>query len=140
MNKFILRALSGICGLISLVAHADTLSLSPTIYTNQETAIGLTVQYQADESLLWWGAGIRTLSEEHDDANPVLDLSLSRAFNITDSIAFVMSGGVSDFNPFVEYASSLALTPTSAVMLGGRTTFFDSHNKNELLMSFKKAL
>ncbi|HDO1319338.1 TPA: hypothetical protein P2R03_000773 [Aeromonas veronii] len=140
MNKFILRALSGICGLISLVAHADTWSLSPTIYTNQETAIGLTVQYQADESLLWWGAGIRTLSEEHDDANPVLDLSLSRAFNITDSIAFVMSGGVSDFNPFVEYASSLALTPTSAVMLGGRTTVFDSYNKNELLMSFKKAL
>lgn len=140
MNNFILRALSGICGLISLVAYADTWSLSPAIYTNQETAIGLTVQYQAEESLLWWGAGIRTLSEEHDDANPVLDLSLSRAFNITDSIAFVMSGGVSDFNPFVEYASSLALTPTSAIILGGRTTFFESNNKNELLVSFKKTL
>ncbi len=100
----------------------------------------MTLQYQADGSLLWWGAGIRTLSEEHDDANPVLDLSLSRAFNITDSIAFVMSGGVSDLNPFVEYASSLALTPDSAVMLGGRTTFFDNHNKNELLLSFKKIL
>ncbi|WP_429018785.1 hypothetical protein [Aeromonas allosaccharophila] len=140
MNKLIFRVMSGICGLISLVAHADIWSLSPTIYTNHEAAIGMTLQYQADGSLLWWGAGIRTLSEEHDDANPVLDLSLSRAFNITDSIAFVMSGGVSDLNPFVEYASSLALTPDSAVMLGGRTTFFDNHNKNELLLSFKKIL
>ena len=137
MNKIIFRAIGYICGLISLVAHADTWSLSPAIYKNQETAIGLTLQYQAAESKLWWGAGIRTLS---DDANPVLDLSLSRAFSITDSIAFVMSGGVSDFNPFVEYASSLALTPTSAVMLGGRTTFFENHNKNELLVSFKKTL
>ncbi|WP_395950142.1 hypothetical protein ACFWHB_10650 [Aeromonas mytilicola subsp. aquatica] len=140
MNKCIFRAIGCICGLISLVAHADTWSLSPAIYTNHETALGLTLQYQAEESLLWWGAGIRTLSEEHDDANPALDLSLSRAFSITDSIAFVMSGGVSDFNPFVEYASSLSLTPTSAVMLGGRTTFFENHNKNELLVSFKKTL
>lgn len=122
------------------MAHADTWSLSPAIYTNHDTAIGLTLQYQAQDSLLWWGAGIRTLSGEHDDANPVLDLSLSRAFTITDSIAFVMSGGLSDFTPFVEYASSLALTPTSAVMLGGRTTFFENNNENELLVSFKKTL
>ncbi|MCS0540265.1 hypothetical protein NXY55_09705 [Aeromonas veronii] len=122
------------------MTNADTWSLSPTIYTNQETAIGLTLQYQAAESKLWWGAGIRSLSEARDDANPVLDLALSRAFSITDSIDFVMSGGISDFNPFVGYASSLTLTPTSAVMLGGRTTFFENHNKNELLVSVKKTL
>ncbi|MGY3894765.1 hypothetical protein [Aeromonas enterica] len=119
-------------------ALAENWFIEPALYAGSNTTLGVTLKYQADDSVLLWGAGGRYY--KHDDMrfDPALELSLARPFFVTKDIDFIMAAGVSDLDPFVEYAMSFGMTPASKLMLGGRVSWMDGKSINELMLAIQK--